>query len=100
MEAAAHRFDAMHVLVAEADALAGGLLRGCAAGHDFGRVGGRAVDRRIEDDRRADFRAVDRLQVDDVADVDRHVVQLGVGRTSDQVRGGEMDIHGVCSLGF
>jgi hypothetical protein len=32
--------------------------------------------------------------------VDRHVVQLGMGGTSDQVRGGEASIHGVCSLGF
>jgi hypothetical protein len=32
--------------------------------------------------------------------MDRHVVQRGMGRASDQVRSRETSIHGVCSLGF
>jgi len=97
---AAHGLDAMHVFVSEADTLAGRLLRRHAARHDFRRVGRGAVDRRVEDDRGANGRAVGRLQINDVANVDRRVVQHRMSRASDQVRGSETSIHGVCSLKF
>ena len=75
----------MHVFVTESDTHAG-LIRAAAGAHDVRRVRDRAVDRRVVNHRSANCRAMGRPQVHDIADVDRHLIELRMCAARQQFR--------------